>query len=66
MADKRKLDRSADTDRGSVVNPGSEDDENLTRPRTDDADSAGHEAEQSGTSGARGKPAETVVVPPRK
>jgi hypothetical protein len=65
MASKRNLDKSARTDRGSLVNPGSEDDEVLS-----DADEGATvpdgEADQSGTRGARGKPGPTIDVPTQR
>ena len=80
MANERNPNQSARTDRGSVVNPGSEDDELLNA--TDDGVKArasldegseltevppsGGEVDQSGTRGARGKPGGTIVIPDRK
>jgi hypothetical protein len=56
-----RLNESVDTDRGSVVNQGSEDDEVLITPAGGAASTAG-EADQSGTRGARGKPGGTIEV----
>jgi hypothetical protein len=80
MIKKHIRDRSADTDRGSVVNLGSEGDERLDLPG-DDADDSGtsdkdtdqsaatsttDDADQSGTRGARGKPGGRIEVPSPK
>ena len=61
------LNQSVSTDRGSVVNQGSEGDEVLSTPAasTDDKTHPAArpgEADQSGTRGARGKPGGTIEV----
>lgn len=56
-----RLNESVDTDRGSVVNQGSEDGEVLVTPGATDAAHA-PEADQSGTRGARGKPGGTIEI----
>lgn len=57
-----RLNESVDTDRGSVVNQGSEDGEALSTPAASGTTAHAPEVDQSGTRGARGKPGGTIEI----